>query len=220
MKPRIFFLHTIHGLTDLFRDLAAKHLPGCAVTQIADESLIQDLLRAGGLTPAVYRRVCDHVVAAAEAGADYIQFTCSSISPVADAARKLVSVPVLKIDEPMARQAVTQFSKVGVIATNPATLQPSTQLVRDVAAELKRPTQVVSVLCAGAYDALFAGDRATHDRIVTEHLRDLIRQVDAVCLAQVSMARLADQLPAADRTKPILTSPVPAIEHLARLVNK
>ena len=146
MKPSVVFVHTINGLKDTFDSLAAELLPECSICHIADDTLIRRLLAAGGLTPAVYRRVCEHVVAAAEYGADYIQLTCSSITPCMEAASKLVSVPVLSIDEPMVRAAIDRHNRLGVIATNPATLKPSTDLVRSMAAAAGRKVEVTPEL--------------------------------------------------------------------------
>jgi Asp/Glu/hydantoin racemase len=218
VSKRVFFIHTVSGLTGMFNDLCAELLPNASLCHVSDESLIQRILVAEGLTPVVFRRTMDHIVAAEEAGAEVIQLTCSSISPCADAARQMVSVPVLKIDEPMVRAAVEGFGRIGVIATNPGTLVPSTELVRTIAAEMGREVEVQSVLCAGAYAAWFAGDKDEHDRIVREYLLQLIDGVDVVCLAQASMARIVDTLTDEEKSVPVLSSPRRAVERLAEVV--
>jgi len=215
---KVVFIHTVSSLTAMFNELCAELMPGAELWHVSDETLIRRILAAGGLTPAVFRRTCEHVVAAEQAGADVVQLTCSSISPCADVARHLVSVPVLKIDEPMVRAAVASHERVGVIATNPGTLKPSTRLVRDIADELGREVEVVSVLCEGAYAAWLAGDREQHDRIVRENLLELMDGVQVVCLAQASMSRIAESLSDAERKVPVLSSPRPAVERLARVV--
>ena len=218
MPTRLFFIHTVSGLHGMFNDLCAKHVRDFKTTHISDESLIQRALAAGGLTPVLYRRVCDHVAAAEEAGAEFVQLTCSSVSPCVDVARLMVAVPVLKIDEPVALQAVSQYRRIGVIATANSTLAPSAGLVKQVAAAAGRTVEVASVLCGGANDAWFRGDMATHDRIVTEHLRELMGRVEVIILAQASMARVAGAMSESEKTVPILSSPEPAVQHLARLV--
>lgn len=219
MAPRIGFIHTVNGLTGMFDGLCKEIVAEADTFHISDGSLIQAVLAAGGLTPGVYRRVCGHVVAAEQRGADVIQLTCSSVSPCVDVAKHLVAVPVLKIDEPMVERAVHGFERIGVIATAPTTLRPTTALVREKAGLLGRGVTVESVLCEGAYDAFFAGDLARHDRIVQEHLRDLMERVDVVLLAQASMARVADALSAGEGGAPVLSSPRPAVEHLAAMLN-
>jgi len=214
----VFFIHTITSAPALFAGLAAQHLPGAAVAHIVDESLIKRALAAGGLTPALYRRLCEHVAGAEDAGADVVQVTCSSLTPAIEVAQRMVRVPVLSIDDPMAEHAVKSFKRIGVIATASSTLGPSADLVRRTAARLGRQAQVEAVLCEGAYDAFFAGDQARHDRIVREALAGLMRRVDAVLLAQVSMARIADALPPGEKPVPVLASPPFAMQRLADVV--
>jgi aspartate/glutamate racemase len=217
---KIFFIHTVSGLTDLFKGLCSEFIPDAKLCQISDESLIQGVLAAGGITPEIEKRICDYALWAEKNGADVIQLTCSSVSPCADAAQPLVSVPVLKIDIAMAESAVDQYKKIGVIATAPTTLKPSTDLVRQIAVNRGRPVTVESVLCKGAFDAFLSGDLEKHDRIVTEHLQALMKRVEVVLLAQASMARVADALKAEERIVPILSSPRPAIERLKELLER
>jgi len=129
-----------------------------------------------------------------------------------------VEAPILKIDEPMARAAVRGHRSVGVIATNPGTLKPSTQLVEAIAREMGKPVEVESVLCEGAYAAWLSGHREEHDRIVLEHLLDLIDRVEVVCLAQASMSRIVDSLEDEQKRVPILSSPRAAVGRLAEVV--
>lgn len=218
MRVKVFFIHTVSGLTGMFNELCAELVPDADLCHVSDESIIQRILAAEGLTPAVCRRACEHIVAAEAAGAQVIQLTCSSISPCADVAQHLVAVPVLKIDEPMVRVAVQGYQSVGVVATNPGTLKPSTQLVEAVAREMGKEVEVKSVLCEGAYSAWLSGNREEHDRIVRAHLLDLMDGVEVVCLAQVSMSRAADALTDEQKTVPVLSSPHLAVERLAAVV--
>ncbi len=212
---KVCLLHSLWKVCDAFDQLACETIPDVKLFHVADDSLIQRLLAAGGLTPAITRRVCDHITAAADAGAGVVQLTCSSLSPCAPLARQMTSIPVLCIDDPMLRSAVQQHARNGLIATNPATLRPSVALTRDLADEEGRDTVVVECLVEGAYDALFTGDMAAHDRLVKAALENLMRDVDAVCLAQASMARIVEQLPEDTRAVPIYSSPQPAMQRLA-----
>lgn len=218
MNSRVFFIHTVSGLTGMFNELCTELVADASLCHISDESLIQRILAAGDLTRPVFRRTVDHIMAAEQAGADIIQLTCSSISPCADVARHMVAVPVLKIDEPMARAAVQGYERIGVIATNPGTLRPSTQLVTTIAQETGKTARVESVLCEGAYAAWLSGDKEKHDRIVREYLLRTISSVDVVCLAQASMARIVQTLNEDDKTVPILSSPRLAVQRLADIV--
>ncbi len=215
MPKRLVLLHTVPSLVERFNRLAVDILPReTDVVHIADELLLKIVLADGGLSPFIYRRVADHAVAAEGAAADAIMFTCSSISPCADVVGKLVGIPVLKIDEPMVDKAVLLGTRIGVAATVPTTLAPTTALVYARAAHAGRQVTVDSILCEGAYDALIAGDLQTHDRIVRDGLATLMSRNGVVVLAQASMARVADAIPDSEQMVPVLSSPRLAMERV------
>ncbi len=218
MNQKLAFVHTVPSLVGLFNDLSKELLPGVEVLHIADEMLLKVVLAQGGLSPFIFQRVAEHVVAAERAGATMIQCTCSSISPCVDASRPFVSVPVLKIDEPMVNAALGIGSRIGIAATAPTTLKPTTDLVHARAAAMGVPVQVESVLCEGAYDALFSGNPQKHDEIVSGVLKGLMTRNDVLILAQASMARVAQAIPPEEQRVPILSSPRLAIEHVRELL--
>lgn len=214
MSKKLVFLHTVPTLVGPFKELAAEILPAeVELFHLVDEILLKVVLAQGGLSPFIYRRVSEHARAAEEAGADALLLTCSSISPCADVARSLVRIPVLKIDEPMVRQAITVGRCIGVVATAPTTLKPTSEAVQVQARLAGAAVQVDPVLRRDAYEALFAGDLATHDRIVRATIKELMTRNDVVILAQASMARVADTIPAEEQVVPILSSPRLAVEY-------
>jgi Asp/Glu/hydantoin racemase len=137
-----------------------------------------------------------------------------------EAAAALVSVPVLRVDQPMADLAVSTGRRIGVVATLPTTLEPTTDLVRRRAQVAGKEIELTSRLCDGAFDALMSGNPALHDEMVANALRELSAQVDVILLAQASMARVVDALTEAEKTVPIIASPPQAIRHLASILTK
>lgn len=212
MGARIAFVHTVGFLADEFRKLMREQMPDADPFHVLNESLLQDLLR--GAEPAnVYRRVVDQVLLAADAGADIVVMTCSSTSPGVDIARKMSSKPILKIDDPMMARAVVQGSRIGLLCTATSTVAPSTALLQAHAAMQGREISVVPAVNADAYQALMAGDRQTHDRLVLESAIALGAQVDVLVLAQASLAHL--QTPISGRVSvPVLASPSLLMEEL------
>jgi Asp/Glu/hydantoin racemase len=132
----------------------------------------------------------------------------------------MVSIPVLKIDEPMIDLALTLGNRIGVAATAPTTLKPTSELVYRRAELLGKEVKVDPVLCEGAYKALFSGDAETHDRIVRQYLENLMARNDVVLLAQASMARVADTILNKDKRVPILASPRLAMERAVEVIAK
>jgi Asp/Glu/hydantoin racemase len=211
-------IHTSATLVPVFQQLCSEQLPGVNTFNIVDDSLIKDVISKGELTSITARRVVDYVASAETAGADFILVTCSSIGAAVETAAGLTKVPVLRVDQPMADLAVRTGKRIGVVATLPTTLQPTSDLVRRRAAVAGKDIELTSRLCEGAFEALMSGDAARHDEMVAKALKELSSQVDVILLAQASMARVVDKLDAADKRIPIIASPPEAVKHLASLL--
>jgi Asp/Glu/hydantoin racemase len=215
---RVVLVHTVAGLVPVFQQLA-KGLPGdVKVSNIVDESLLEDAITAGGLTHSVSRRVVDHVLSAAESGAVAVLATCSSIGPAVEIASQLVDVPVLRIDEPMASAAIESGRRIGVLATVASTLNPTVDLLRRCAQGLEKDVELTAVLREGAYTAMRSGDGARHDEIIGETLMDLAMHVDVIVLAQASMARVVATLEPGALSVPVLSSPRSGMARLAAVL--
>lgn len=212
MPQTLALIHTAPVLIPTFQTLCRESLDGVEVFNIVDESLLKNTIRDGELTPLTVQRLVGYVQSAKQAGADAVLVTCSSIGPGVEAARAVVDVPVLRIDEAMADQAVATGSRIGVAATLNSTLKPTVELLNARAARAQRRCEVISRLCEGAFEAVASGDAATHDRIVTENLITLMDEVDVIVLAQASMARVVESMSAESRRVPILSSPRLAVE--------
>jgi Asp/Glu/hydantoin racemase len=211
-------VHTSATLVPVFAELCSKYLPGIKVFNIIDDSLIKNTIACGELTASTSKRVVNYAASAQEAGADYILFTCSSIGRAVETAATLTGVPVLRVDQPMADKAVQTGKRIGVIATLPTTLEPTSDLVRRRAIAAGKEIELKAVLCEGAFDALMSGDAATHDKKVGDALKQLVNEVDVIVLAQASMARVVDALTDAEKKVPILASPPIAMEYLKELI--
>jgi Asp/Glu/hydantoin racemase len=212
---RLFLLHTSATLVPVFQQLCSAKLKNVDVFNIADDSLIKDVITRGELTPTTSSRVLGHLESAQQGGADMILVTCSSIGPAVDAATPMIDVPVLRVDQPMAARAVATGRRVGVVGRLPTTLKPTAELIRRRAAAAGKQVELTERLCEGAFDALMSGDSKRHDEMVSTALQDLAKKVDVIVLAQASMARVVEGLPPEARRTPILASPPLAIDFLA-----
>ncbi len=216
MKQKTLGLvHTSATLVPVFARLCKAKLPGVDVFNIVDDSLVKGITAAGSITPQISRRVLDYLKSAESAGADQILVTCSSIGPAVEAAAPSLHTPVLRVDQPMADQAVQIGTRIGVIATLRTTLEPTADLIQRRAQKAGKRIDLTSRLCEGAFDALMSGDAAKHDGMVAAALKELSAEVDVIVLAQASMARVVEGLAAADKRVPILASPPLAVEYLA-----
>jgi Asp/Glu/hydantoin racemase len=214
-KKRLGLIHTSATLVPVFAQLCKDKLPGVETFNIVDDSLVKGIREAGSITPQILERVTNYIKSAESAGATQILVTCSSIGPAVEAGAKLVSVPTLRVDQPMADKAVETGKKIGVVATLSTTLEPTADLIQRRAAIAGKKTEITSKLVEGAFEALMGGDAAMHDVKVASALKELSKQVDVIVLAQASMARVVETLSAEVKRVPILASPEIAIDHLA-----
>jgi Asp/Glu/hydantoin racemase len=213
-RKTLALIHTSATLEPVFAKLCADKDLGVDLLHIADDSLIRDVIAEGQLTEMTSERVRAHIAAAERANADYIMVTCSSIGPAVDSVNRNGSVPILRVDQPMADRAVRLGKRVGVIATLPTTLVPTADLIRRRAADVHKEIEITAELCTGAFDALMSGNVAEHDAAVINALRTLSGKVDVIVLAQASMARVIDQLPKEEIKVPVLASPPIAVDFL------
>ena len=200
-------VHSVASLVPLFNGLASEIMPDVEMIHLVDEGLLKDVIATGEYGPTMARRLGLLASFAEESGAKAVMLTCSTLGVLVDEAREMIRVPLLKVDEAMADEAVRLGSRIGVIATAYTTLKPTSGLVEERAALASKAVNVETLLCEGAFAALGRGDTSDHDRIVLENLKQLMDRSDVVLLAQASMARVADQVPAEERRVPVLSSP-------------
>ena len=216
---RLALVHTVAGLVPRFRELAAELMPEVETFDIVDETLLRDATREGRVSLETARRLFSHLAAAEAHGADAILVTCSSMGGAVDAARAFAGVPLLRVDQAMAEQAVERGSRIGVLATLWSTLQPTAVLIKRTAEEAGRTVEVRDRLCDGAFEALREGDTDRHDELVREGLRELLGWAEVVVLAQASMARVIDTLGDEERATAILSSPRLGMERMRDLLS-
>ncbi|MDQ0718366.1 Asp/Glu/hydantoin racemase [Streptomyces luteogriseus] len=218
----IAVLHTsllFVNVDSVINDYLAELAPDAKVLHFVDSDVLATVVRDGGISPASTQRMVHLAQAAASAGADVIFSACSSVGPAIDVARRLVSVPIVKIDDAMTASAVKAADAIGVLATVPTTLPPTRALLEEKARAAGRGITVRERLCEGAFSVLMSGDRDRHDAMALDGARALATEVDAIVLAQASMARLAPVIAEAVG-KPVLCSPRSGAEDAVRVLHE
>jgi len=236
-------LHTVPALAATFDALVADAVPGAQREHIVDAWMLETAI-AEGVTPAVQARVASHLRHLQDAGVDAVLVTCSSIGEAAEQAARSLRIPILRVDAPMAAQAVSLLpslpshaidsgvfrpdtpsegrrtqepmasGRVVVLATNTATVGPTTRLIEREAAARGVDAAVTATVVAGAAAARAGGDQAEHDRLIADAVRVAAADAgaDVIVLAQASMAAAAES---AGVALPLLTSPAGGVARLA-----
>ena len=217
MKKSVAIVQTSAVSSAELKALCDELMPDVQVYQIIDDSLIKEVNANGGPTYGVKRRLYQYYQQAESLGVDAILNQCSSVGEVADAIRPFISVPIVKIDEAMARKAVSMGKKIAVVATVATTTGPSVRLIEN---EAKKMGKDVEVELHRVKDAMMIriekGDVENHNKMVLHEVETAAENADVVVLAQGSMTVLLPLL--GHIQKPVLTSPRLGVEYLKEVL--
>lgn len=203
--PHVCILQTSFAKREDTVAFLQEKVPGVRVEFITDSTLLSDVRANGGPTPAVIDRMILYAKAAERSGADLIVNSCSTVGEVADIYEQEVSIPVMKVDLPMAREAVSLGTRIALIATVETTLGPSQRLIEKEGTKAGKVMECTQYLQNPAWDALQAGHPEEHNRILMASIRELDQMgYDAIVMAQVSMRALLPELK--DVRTPLLCS--------------
>jgi Asp/Glu/hydantoin racemase len=221
MNPQIACIHTSQVFLTkepLILNLLREELPACPVVHLVDDALLSDLVKKTNSTASIQRRMNLLFEAAEAGGADVIFSLCSSLGPMVPEAAGRIRTPVVRIDEPMAAEAVARGNRITVLATVPTTLKPTGDLILGKANAAGKTIVLQSRLVDGAFDRLMCGLADEHDEAVYRAAEEAAPLSDCVVFAQASMARLA---PEAEQRcgKPVLSSPRAAVERIRAMLH-
>ena len=213
-------IYVVHALTASLEPVARAFAGGWSkakVCNLMDDALSRDRQSGAHSDDDFEHRFSGLIHYCLASGAHGILFACSAFNEAIEAARRGIRLPVLKPDEAMISNALEMGDRLAVVAT----FEPSIASLRSqIESEAKirgRSAQVRGVFVDEAMRALNAGDGARHDALIARAV-STVSNVDAVLLAQFSMARAAGSAATASPA-PLLTSPESAVARLRSLVN-
>lgn len=186
MRKILTILHTTLATTTTIPAMIRELYPDeFDIVNVLDDSLLNDIKCSGRMSASVIERFIQYACIAKNNGSDALLLACSSLGKAADIARELLDIPLYKIDEPMADQAVESGNNILVLGTVKSTLEPTSDLIRS-----KRKSQEQSVTCILIPDVfeLYEIDRERHDQKIAEVIQEHWNTYDVIVLAQASMA--------------------------------
>lgn len=210
MSKKVALLHSVFVMVDPLVALLTEHLPDVEVVNFVDDSILPEVVANGGPTPGVIKRICGYVTTAEEIGCDLLISVCTTMAEIMDLAKQMVTMPILKIDEPMVDEALNSTNRIALVATFEHTLDPSARFIHRRASELGKSVSILRIHCQGAFEAMLSGDTETHDQIVIDSINEASRDFEAIVLAQGSMSRLQGRI-AEETGIPVFVSPLSAV---------
>lgn len=171
-------------------------LPDVEVVHVVDDTIQNtNFACAPGIIPKTnFFKFATYAHFLEEAGVDLVMLACSTFNRAVEVARPMINVPLLQIDRPMMDLAVSQGSRIGLLATVPTTVPASERLLLEAAKDQNKEISVETVLCSDAFAAIKRGDVDLHNKMLLEQIDCLSEKVDAIVMAQVSMSALEPML--------------------------
>lgn len=167
-----------------------KKNPDVRVFNIMDDSLLCESLAHHRATNNVLKRIQFYALAAEAMGADVAMCSCTTVGEATRIARQYTSIPVFNIDEPMAREAVRQGRKLGIIATVPTSPAATQRQLEYAAADAGVKISVKIAVNEKAFAHLQAGEIERHNELVHREMDKLAPKVDVLVLGQISLAQI------------------------------
>jgi hypothetical protein len=202
MPRKMVIFHTTPVTLTGLQPALNRHLSGVQVINLLDDSILPEILAAGKVTEGVRIRIQAALVhAALTLCPDIMLCACSTIGSAFLASQPFITCPMVRIDMAMAREAVARAERICIAATAPSTLEPTRDLLTELAGQAGKPVLLTNCLIPEAGPLLSAGDLAGYSRMIQERLLPLLDTVDCIVLAQASMAQAVPSFPADLRAK-------------------
>lgn len=245
----IGLLHTADVHVSTFGALLERLDPTATARHVVRTDLL-DAARAASAGPPGQTPERDEVAAGLQeavadlvTGCECVLVTCSTLGPYVQSLAAPVAggrpIPLVRIDRPMARQAVRLAVEraagaaregrprwpgpepyIVVVAALASAVEPARLLLADCAAAEGIEVGVGVATASGAWAAFEAGDLAGYRDAVDRAIRQAVHLLpDVIVLAQASMAEAADPSGRRHGT-PVLASPEPAVREALALAGR
>lgn len=207
---KLAIVHTTPATITGLRGMTDGLLPDVRIFNFMDDSIISEINENEGVTPGARYRFSSLMATAASLKPDAILCACSTVGELAEDCRQILTVPVFRIDEPMAETAARRGGKCAVLATVFSTVGPTCRLIERKAAEFGINIECVPHVIEGAGKLLGEGKFEEYRMLLAEKFTEKARECDNIVLAQASMAAALANVAEEYRDK-FMTSPATGV---------
>lgn len=216
---KVALIHTVKSVSNTFEEkLKYSFNEEIKVSNILDDFLSNNANELGEFTIDNRNRLFMDIKTQELTGADVIVTTCSTLTPVVEMIRPFVKVPVIAIDDAMARKGITFGRRVLVMATAQSTVEPTKEKLQIEAEKAGIELEIDSLVNHEAFIAIKALDGKKHDELLRVSAKE-INGYDCVILAQASMAHMEEEISEICKC-PVISSPSLCIEEIRETLNK
>jgi aspartate/glutamate racemase len=217
ISPRIVLVHATPVAMEPIAAAMAAIWPEAEAVNLLDDGLTIARAKDGPeLSEALIERFVDLGRYACRTGADGLLFTCSAFGPAIDRVERELSLPVLRPNEAMFREAIAAGDRIGMLATFAPAVATMEQEFRQCVTEAGASATIETIVVPDAIDLLRRGDGAAHNQLVAE-AAPRFADHDAIVLAHFSTSRAAERVRSKVRV-PVFAAPEAAVMRMKTLV--
>jgi Asp/Glu/hydantoin racemase len=199
--------NAVPPLNAAFKQLA----PEVTVLNFVDENIQYHANQMNGIDDKSFRDFVHLASKAQEAGVDAIIVACTVLTPVVDAVKPFISVPIFAVDRPMLEKAVTHYTKIGVVATTAPSGPATKAQLEKLANEWGREVEIETEIITQAMTELKAGHEEEHNQLNRLAAAELQKRgCEVIILAQITQA--CAEVETSTLGLPVLTSPKEAVK--------
>jgi hypothetical protein len=189
-----------------------SEFPAADVWNILDDKLLSDASERGGVTPDLQERMRRLIAHAITEGADGILLTCSQYGVVAT--DTTATIPVMSPDEAAFEAALWGgYGRILLVASLQGALDDSVARFGAVAKDRGSSIEILGAASPAALEATKSGSNDALLTALTATIEPFVGRIDAVLLAQYSLAPVALDL--SDRIGlPVISGPQSAAAKL------
>ncbi|WP_100012682.1 aspartate/glutamate racemase family protein [Lentibacillus sediminis] len=205
--------NAVPPLNSAFKKLA----PDVTVLNFVDENIQYHANQIKGIDDKIYRDFVHITIKAQEAEVDAIIVACTVLTPIVDAVKPFIKVPILAVDRPMLEKAINNYKKIGVVATNAPSGPATKNQLEKLAEEFGKTVEVDVEIDTQAMTELKAGNEEEHNRLNRNAAAELKKRgSEVVILSQITQSSAEQE--AVSLGLPVLTSPKEAVEAVLKAV--
>ncbi|WP_020122003.1 aspartate/glutamate racemase family protein [Streptomyces canus] len=216
--PKIALISAVPAAIPAARAALRDTLPDAVVWNILDDRLLVDAVSHGGLDSDLRHRMQRLIGHALAEDVDAVLLTCSVYAPVAQGTD--AGVPVMAPDEAaFADIAAAGYASVLVLASVDTACDDSVERLQTALHDAGADSRVVGLSVPAALAAATAGDQDALVAAFADACVNLPDDVEAIFLAQYSLASAGDALQEAVGI-PVVSGPKSAAAALLRLMSE
>lgn len=185
-QAAVVFFHTSPVHIDTFNRLRDRFAPGVEIAHVVREDFLVAAEKAGGITEAIEFRVSDELLRLSRSGVRLEVCTCSSLGGVVEAF-DAPGMHTMRIDRPMADEAVATGGPVALVAAFEPTIAVTRDLILNSADAAGVALDVTPYLIPGCWEAFLKGDVQAYYEQIAAFLSELGATSGVIVLAQASM---------------------------------